>query len=79
MSVVDLPLRSDLIHGGNLPRGYRLNMADGDKPKLDPDQPVKIDLDAEDALKGLLDVDPDGLVEQDEALKDQGDELGDQN
>lgn len=29
-----------------------------DKPKSDPDQPVKIDLDPEDALKGLLEVDP---------------------
>lgn len=45
------------------------------KPELDPDQPVKIDLDPEDALKGLLEVDPDELVEQDEPLKDQGDKL----
>jgi hypothetical protein len=48
-----------------------------DKPKLDPDQPVKIGLDPEDALKGPLEVDPDEPVPQDEPLKDQGDKLDD--
>lgn len=47
-----------------------------DAPKLDPDEPVKIDLDPELALRALLKVDPDAKpVPQDEPLKDQGDPL----
>jgi len=41
------------------------------------DEPVKIDLDPETALRGLLKVDPDKPVPQDAPLKDQGDALGD--
>jgi hypothetical protein len=47
-----------------------------DTPKLDPDQPLKIDVDPEDALRGLLKVDPNEPIEQDQPLKDQGDGLG---
>jgi hypothetical protein len=55
-----------------------------DKPKDERDEPVKIDLDPEDALKALLRVDPDAPpakpnadepVEESEPLKDQGDPL----
>jgi hypothetical protein len=48
-----------------------------DAPKLDPDEPIKIDLDPEEAMRGLLKVDPDELVPQDEPDKKQGDELDD--
>jgi len=41
----------------------------------DRDEPVKIDLDPEVALRALLDVDPDAPVPQDEPVKDQGDPL----
>ncbi len=46
-----------------------------DTPKLDPDEPVKIDLDPELALRALLKVDPEAPVVQDESVKDQGDAL----
>jgi hypothetical protein len=51
----------------------------------DRDEPVKIDLDPEDAQRGLLKIDPDappakrnedGPVVEAEPLKDQGDPLG---
>jgi hypothetical protein len=60
-------------------------MAEDEKPKAhDMDEPVKIDLDPEVALRGLLKVDPDAPpaernedepVEEPEPLKDQGDPL----
>lgn len=51
-------------------------MAADEKPKgRDMDEPVKIDLDPELALRALLEVDPDAPVEQDEPVKDQGDAL----
>lgn len=39
------------------------------------DEPVKIDLDPEVALRALLKVDPDAPVPQEEPVKDQGDKL----
>lgn len=41
-------------------------MSEKDKPAPDRDEPVKIDLDPEEALKALLKVDPDAPVEADE-------------
>lgn len=41
------------------------------------DERLSIPLDPELALRGLLKVDPDELVPQDEPLKDQGDPLTD--
>ncbi len=52
-------------------------MAD-EKPDPKPhdrDEPVKIDLDPEVALRALSKVDPDAPVPQDAPLKDQGDAL----
>jgi hypothetical protein len=47
-----------------------------DEPNPDErDEPVKIDLDPELALRALLKVDPDAPVGQDQPLKDQGDAL----
>jgi hypothetical protein len=39
------------------------------------DEPVKLPLDPEQAIRGLAAVDPDAPVPQDEPLKDQGDAL----
>jgi hypothetical protein len=51
-------------------------MADGDKPKpRDMNEPVKIDLDPDEALRALLEVEPEVPVPQDEPLKDQGDKV----
>jgi hypothetical protein len=53
-------------------------MPEDKKPKArDMDEPVKIDLDPEVALRALLKIDPDAPVAQDEPLKDQGDKLSD--
>jgi hypothetical protein len=43
--------------------------------KDERDEPVKIDLDPEVALRSLLKVDPEAPVPQDEPLNDQGDKL----
>ena len=51
-------------------------MPEDEKPTAhDMDEPVKIDLDPEVALRALLKVDPDAPVSQDEPAKDQGDAL----
>jgi hypothetical protein len=51
-------------------------MPESEKPKMrDMDEPVKIDLDPELALRALLKVDADAPVPQDEPVKDQGDAL----
>ena len=51
-------------------------MPDEQKPKpRDMDERVSIQLDPEEALRGLLRVDPDAPVPHDEPLKDQGDKL----
>jgi hypothetical protein len=51
-------------------------MPEDEKPKTrDMDEPVKIDLDPEVALRALLKVDPDAPVPQDKPVKDQGDAL----
>lgn len=53
-----------------------LSMADEHMPKAhDVDEPVKLDLDPELALRALLKVDPDAPVAEDEPAKDQGDKL----
>jgi hypothetical protein len=49
--------------------------ADGKPKARDMDEPVKIDLDPELALRALLKVDPDAPVAQDAPVKDQGDKL----
>ncbi len=47
-----------------------------EKPaKQDMDERISIPLDPEEALRGLLEVDPDAPVPQDEPLKNQGDAL----
>jgi len=47
-----------------------------EKPKPhDMDEPVKLDLDPELALRALLKVDPDAPVAEDQPAKDQGDAL----
>jgi hypothetical protein len=51
-------------------------MSGDEKPTpRDMDEPVKIDLDPEVALRALLKVDPDAPIAQDEPVKDQGDPL----
>jgi hypothetical protein len=73
MGVVNFPLEVRLSHGGNLPRGYRLLMADEKKRKAD--ERDELDLDPEVALREPPEVDPDEPVPQDEPAKKQGDEL----
>ena len=49
-----------------------------DEPKPtreEREEPLKLDLDPEEALRGLLKGDPDAPVPQDEPLRDQGDKL----
>lgn len=51
-----------------------------EKPPREPhdmDEPVKLPLDPEQAIRGLAAVDPDEPVAQDEPVKDQGDALED--
>ena len=57
-------------------------MSDQPKPQTKADDRLVIDMDPEDAVRRLLEADPnaippeDELVPQDEPLKDQGDALG---
>jgi hypothetical protein len=51
-------------------------MPEGKQPTPEErDEPVAIPLDPEEALRGLLNVDPDAPVVQDESEKKQGDPL----
>lgn len=48
-----------------------------DDPALSRDEPVKLDLDPEEALKGLLKVDPEALPADQDEEPPQGDPLAD--
>jgi hypothetical protein len=54
-----------------------LAMPEQDDPTLDSDEPIKIDLDPEEALKALLKVDPQAEPVEDDPAPPHGDPLAD--